>query len=67
MKNSHNQGLPWVCPHHQTADIRHEWNRTVYLYGGGWPMGNPVDSGHQYFCSVCGQELTSEVKNGKDY
>jgi len=51
--------LPYVCPDHPEAQIRHEWNRTRYtvrLTGAHWEG----DDGHQYFCAVCGRELAPE-------
>lgn len=49
--------LPYVCPDHPAAQILHEWNRTQYIQAHGYPMGIPLDSGHQYFCSKCKREL----------
>lgn len=55
--------LPYICPDHPTAQIRHEWNRTrttVRLTNAQWE----TDSGHQYFCNECGRELAGEKVNG---
>lgn len=50
--------LPWRCPEHPDAQVRHEWNRTretVRLTGAHWEY----DHGHQYFCAACGRELAA--------
>ena len=51
--------LPYICPDHPEAQIRHEWDRTrttVQLTGASWE----IDKGHQYFCHKCNRELRAE-------
>ncbi len=51
--------LPWVCPDHPAAQIRHEWDRTrttVRMTGAGWDL----DHKHQFFCAECGRELAPD-------
>jgi hypothetical protein len=50
--------LPVYCPDHPEADILHEWDRTVYHIRGG-ESGNPLDSNHHYYCSICRKELAN--------
>ena len=48
--------LPYLCPAHPEAQIRHEWDRTrmvIHLTG----VTRQYDHGHQYFCATCGREL----------
>ena len=55
------QALPYICPDHPAAQVRHEWNRTrthIHLTGAV----NENDWGHQYFCNKCGRELAAEEK-----
>ena len=54
--------LPYICDEHPGAQIRHEWNRTQYVQGGGYPMGKPIDTEHQYFCNECGKELAPPME-----
>lgn len=52
--------LPYICPEHPEAQIRHEWNRTrttIRLTGAV----NEYDHGHQFFCNACGRELAAEA------
>lgn len=56
--------LPYVCPEHPEAQIRHEWNRTrttIRLTGAV----NEYDHDHQYFCNVCGRELSAEPERSE--
>lgn len=48
--------LPYVCPEHPEAQIRHEWNQTHYVMNG-YPQGAGIKHGHQYFCDICRREL----------
>ena len=50
---------PYFCPDHPNAQIRHEWDQNHYVLNG-YPAGLGWQTGHQYFCSVCGLELCSE-------
>lgn len=53
--------LPYVCPEHPAAQVRHEWNRTratVRLTGASWEYDEP--NGHRYYCAECGRELAAE-------
>jgi hypothetical protein len=54
--------LPYVCPEHPGAKIRHEWNQTQYTRREGWPMGEPIKSDHHYFCNICNRELAATRK-----
>lgn len=56
--------LPWTCPDHPDAQIRHEWDkttRTALLTGASisWKEAGS----DQYFCNVCGRELAAEKPN----
>jgi hypothetical protein len=55
------ENLPWQCPEHPDAMIKHTWNRTQFVYADGYPRGGS-DSNHQYWCNACGKELASERK-----
>lgn len=48
--------LPWVCPQHPDAQIRHSWDQTHYVIGG-YPAGEGIRSNHRYECVKCGTEL----------
>jgi len=53
--------LPYICPDHPEAQVRHEWNRTrttARLTGASWEYDEP--SSHQYFCATCDRELSAE-------
>jgi len=50
--------LPSICEKHPDADILHEWNHHEYIWDG-MPRGTGYDAEHQYFCSICRQELCS--------
>lgn len=54
--------LPWTCPQHPEAQIRHSWDQTHYVMNG-YPAGQGVRSNHRYECSECGTEL---AKPGED-
>ena len=54
------KALPYVCPQHPEALVRHEWNRTrstVRLTGASWES----DSDHRYYCHECGVELAPDA------
>jgi hypothetical protein len=51
--------LPWLCPDHPAAQIRHEWDQSHYVMNG-YPAGEGVKSDHQYFCAECGRKLAAE-------
>lgn len=51
--------LPWVCPEHPNAQIRHEWDHTQ-LIQGGYPAGQGFTSNHTYHCNECGRRLAAE-------
>ena len=50
--------LPWVCPDHPQAMIRHSWNRSHYVMNG-YPAGTSIDSNHRYECADCGRQLAA--------
>lgn len=54
-----NKTLPYICPEHPEAKIKHEWNHNTYVWGG-IPRGAGFDSDHQYFCVECKRELRAE-------
>lgn len=56
-----NTTLPWRCPQHPDAQIRHSWTRHQYVYGDGYPRGGH-DSDHKYECAECGLELAPPRK-----
>ena len=56
--------LPWICPNHPHAQIRHEWNRSQYIMNG-YPAGRGIDTGHQYYCAECGRELAPPTESGR--
>jgi len=51
--------LPYICPEHPDAQIRHEWDRTQYIMNN-YPSGVPFDNNRQYFCNQCDRELAAE-------
>ena len=51
--------LPYICPEHPNAKVRHEWNHITYVWNG-MPRGTGFDEGHQYFCVECNRELAAE-------
>ena len=48
--------LPWVCPEHPNAQIRHSWDQTHYVMNG-YPVGTGIRSNQRYECAECGREL----------
>lgn len=56
--------LPYICPDHPKAKIRHEWMRT--RSEANWGPNRPRvlighrDHDHRYLCSKCGRELAAE-------
>jgi hypothetical protein len=48
--------LPWICPDHPTARIRHYWDQTHCVLNG-LPAGTGTKSSHRYECEVCRLEL----------
>lgn len=59
-----NNNLPYICPEHPMAQIRHEWDQTHYVMNG-YPAGTGISSNHRYYCATCGREL-SESEEVKD-
>lgn len=59
-----NKTLPYVCPIHPGAQIRHTWDRT--RSEANWGPYQPrveistVDNNHRYECAECGTELAPE-------
>lgn len=53
--------LPWVCPEHPEAQIRHSWDRTrTEVNWGPYRPRHTVsetESNHRYECAECGREL----------
>ena len=53
--------LPYICPEHPDAKIRHEWNRTratARLTGASWEYDE--SGSDQYFCHGCSRELAAD-------
>lgn len=48
--------LPWRCPKHPNAKIKHSWDRTQFVYNDGYPRGG-FDDNHKYECGDCRTEL----------
>lgn len=48
--------LPWTCPQHPAAQIRHSWDQKHYVMNG-YPAGSGFSSNHKYECAECGLEL----------
>lgn len=57
--------LPWTCPDHPQAEIRHLWDQTHYVLNG-YPAGQGIKSNHRYECAVCNRELAAEKPAGGD-
>lgn len=53
------QHLPWRCPDHPDAMIRHSWDQTHYVLNG-YPAGEGMRSNHRYECAECGRQLADE-------
>ena len=54
--------LPYICPEHPRAQVRHTWDRTQFVYGDGYPRGSGIDSNHQYECAICRRALAPPKK-----
>ena len=52
--------LPWVCPQHPSAQIRHTWDQTHYVMNG-YPAGNGISGNHRYECAECGTQLADPL------
>ncbi len=55
--------LPWICPQHPKAQVRHLWDQNHYVLNG-YPAGTGWKSGHRYECAECGLQL-APPKEGK--
>lgn len=51
--------LPWTCPQHPNAQIRHTWDETRCVLNG-IAAGEGIKSKHRYECAECGQELAAQ-------
>jgi hypothetical protein len=51
--------LPWTCPQHPKARIRHTWDETHCVLNG-YEAGEGIKSKHCYECAECGQELSAQ-------
>jgi len=56
--------LPYVCPEHSRAQIRHSWDETHCVLNG-LPAGMGIKGNHKYECAVCGRELAEEAPDAK--
>ena len=54
--------LPYVCPEHPQAQIRHSWDQTHCVLNG-YPAGTGWKSKHKYECTECGRELAMEKED----
>lgn len=61
---SETKSLPWICPQHPKAQIRHLWDRSQYVMNG-YTAGRGIDTNHRYECADCGLELASPEESGK--
>jgi hypothetical protein len=52
--------LPWRCPDHPDAMIRHSWDQTQYMVNGH-PASVPLKSNQRYECAECGRQLASKA------
>lgn len=56
--------LPWVCPEHPEAQIRHEYTRTrsEVNWGPNRPrhLMSQTDSEHVFRCHACGRQLAPD-------
>jgi len=52
--------LPWTCPKHPMAQVRHTWDEKQYVMNG-YPAGQPLKLNHKYECADCGLELAAEA------
>lgn len=55
------KSLPWICPKHPKAQVRHTWDESHYILNG-YPAGVGIKSAHRYECAECGTELSSETR-----
>jgi len=53
--------LPWICPQHPKAQIRHLWDQSHYVMNG-YPAGLGIQSNHRHECAECGLELAPETE-----
>ena len=52
--------LPWYCPEHKTAQILHEYDRTVQPVFNGAPALK-WNCNHVYMCAACRRPLHAPV------
>lgn len=48
--------LPYLCPQHPRAQIRHLWDQTHYIMNG-LPAGAGFRKNHRYECAECGLQV----------
>lgn len=57
------RGLPYLCPEHPTAQVRHSWDRTrtEVNWGPHRPriLLSKTDRNHKYECAKCNRELAA--------
>ncbi len=51
--------LPYVCPDHPMAQVKHSWDQSHYIIGG-YPAGLGFKTNHAYACNECGRHLRGE-------
>ena len=49
--------LPWICPDHPEALIKHTWDETHFVWKDDFPRGEGIKKNHKYECNICGREL----------
>ncbi len=50
--------LPWVCPKHPNAQIRHSWDEKHHVLNGE-PEGRGMRFNHRYECAECMTQLAA--------
>jgi hypothetical protein len=60
-----NNELPYICPEHPHAKVRHTWDQTHYVMSG-YPAGTGTKSNHRYECAECGRELQPPANDSDD-
>lgn len=56
--------LPYVCPHHKNAQVRHVWDSDIYDNGNR--LNKPKEHNHVYECAVCRRRLAATLEESSD-
>ena len=59
MGNECDTNLPFICPDHPMAKIKHEFDESHYIMNG-FTAGTGIRSNHKYYCNECGRELSDK-------